>query len=84
LSGSSISLPDVLRADVLQFLGAGSSLPRVEAGFDQKRDQLRVPCPPDMQQRLADWFADELLACAATFGGPARTWPSRYGLTSSV
>jgi Sulfotransferase family len=74
--------PDVLRADVLRFLGAGSSLSRIEADFDQKRDQLRVPCPPEMQRRLADWFADELHACAASFGGPATTWPLRYGLTS--
>jgi Sulfotransferase family len=78
------SEPDVLRKDVLQFLGAGSSLPRVEAGFDQKRNQVRVPCPPEMQRRLADWFADEMHACATTFGGPAIAWPRRYGLTSKA
>jgi Sulfotransferase family len=78
------SQPDVLRADVLKFLGAGSSSPGIAAGFDQKRNQVRVPCPPDMRQRLAEWFADELHACATTFGGPAMTWPSRYGLASNV
>jgi hypothetical protein len=74
--------PDVLRADVLQFLGAGSTPPAIEPGFDRKRDEVRIPCPPDMQRRLADWFADELQACATTFGGPAIAWPLRYGLTS--
>ena len=78
------SQPDVLRADVLRFLGAGSSPPGIDAGLDQKRTQARIPCPPDMQQRLADWFADELHACAATFGGPATLWPLRYGLTSGA
>jgi hypothetical protein len=76
------SEPDVLRADVLRFLGVGSSASGIEAGFDRKRDQLRVRCPPEMQRRLADWFSDELHACAATFGGPAIEWPLRYGLTS--
>jgi hypothetical protein len=76
------SQPDVLRADVLRFLGAGSSPPGIDAGLDQKRNQARIPCPPDMQQRLAHWFADELHACAVTFGGPATLWPLRYGLTS--
>jgi Sulfotransferase family len=77
------SEPEVLRADVLRFLGAGSSPPAIEPGFDRKRDQPRVPCPPDMQRRLADWFADELEACATTFGGPATKWPRRYRSTSA-
>ncbi len=75
-----VSEPDVLRADVLRFLGAGSSPPTIEASFDTKRNVLRAPCPPEMQQRLAEWFADELEACARLFGGPAIDWPVRYSL----
>jgi Sulfotransferase family len=75
--------PDVLRADVLRFLGAEPSPPAIAAGFDRKRDQRRAACPPEMQRRLADWFADELQACATVFGGPASTWPRRYGLTAA-
>jgi hypothetical protein len=78
------SQPGVLRGDVLRFLGASSSPPTLEPGFNRKQDQRRLPCPPEMRQRLADWFADELHACAMTFGGPATTWPSRYGLSSGV
>jgi hypothetical protein len=75
--------PEILRADVLRFLGASSSPPPIEPGFDRKRDQGRSPCPPEIQWRLADWFADELDACARAFGGPATTWLSRYGLVST-
>jgi Sulfotransferase family len=74
--------PDVLRADVLRFLGAGSKPPAIAPDYDRKRNEARVPCPPETQRRLAEWFADELHACAATFGGPAIEWPLRYGLAS--
>ncbi len=75
--------PEILCTDVLRFLGASSSPPPIEPDFDRKRDQARIPCPPDMQCRLADWFSDELHACATTFGGPATRWLSRYGLAST-
>ena len=73
----------MLRADVLRFLGAGPTRPRIEPGFDRKRNRARIVCPPELQRRLVDWFADELHACADTFGGPATQWPLRYGLTAA-
>jgi hypothetical protein len=79
-----VSEPDTLRADVLRFLGAGSMPPKLEPGFDRKRGQARVPCPPEMQRRLADWFGDELEACATVFGGPAVDWPVRYASASAT
>ena len=75
--------PDVLRADVLRFLGAGSYPTGIEPEFDRKRGDVRVPYPPEMQRRLADWFGDELQACAGVFGGPAKTWLLRYGPTAT-
>jgi hypothetical protein len=79
-----VAAPDVLRADLLRFLGAGSSPPAIEVGFDRKREVLRAPCPPQIQQRLVDWFSDELEACARVFGGPAIHWPVRYSLASAT
>jgi hypothetical protein len=74
------SEPDVLRDDVLRFLDANPLPTAIEPGFDRKRNHVRAPCPPEMQRRLAEWFSDELEACARVFGGPAAHWPHRYSL----
>lgn len=73
------SRPEVLRADVLRFLGAGPAPQRIQPDFDRKRERNRVPCSPDVQRRLAEWFADELGACATVFGGPATQWSALHG-----
>ncbi len=34
-----------------------------------------------MRSHLAQFFKNELEACAVELGGPAREWPARYGFS---
>jgi hypothetical protein len=34
-----------------------------------------------VRSRVAEFFKDELHACATELSGPARAWPARYGFS---
>jgi hypothetical protein len=34
-----------------------------------------------VRSRVAQFFEQELKACAAELGGPAKQWPARYGFS---
>src|SRR4029434_1441371 len=44
---------------------------------DAGREKLRLT--DKVRSRLAQFFKNELQACATKLGGPAKEWPARYG-----
>jgi hypothetical protein len=75
--------PTELRRSIFHFLGANPDKPSGQTTADDNRDAGREkPRLTDkVRSRLAQFFKDELQACAAKLGGPAREWPARYGFS---
>ncbi len=75
--------PAELRRSILLFLGADPNKPsrrlKVEDNRDAKKDKLRLT--DRVRSRIAQFFEQELKACAAELGGPAKQWPARYGFS---
>jgi hypothetical protein len=46
---------------------------------DAGRDKLRPT--PKVRDRMAQFFQQELKACAEELGGRAKSWPARYGFS---
>ena len=43
------------------------------------KEKLRLTAK--VRARIAQFFEQELKACAAELGGPAKRWPARYGFS---
>jgi hypothetical protein len=73
--------PTELRRAILQFLGANpdKSSGRRGANYNSDADKKKLRLTGKVRASIAQFFKDELQACAAELGGPARTWPARYG-----
>ncbi len=75
--------PTELRRSILHFLGSNSDKPsgqlRADHNSDVSKEKLRLT--DKVRSRVAEFFKDELKACAAELGGPAREWPARYGFS---
>jgi hypothetical protein len=75
--------PAELRRSILLFLGADPDKPsgrlKAEDNQDAKRDKLRLS--DKVRSRVAQFFEQELKACATELGGPAKDWPARYGFS---
>jgi len=73
--------PAELRRSILCFLGADPDKPsgRLQAdhNLDAGKEKLRLT--DKVRSRIAQFFEQELKACAAELGGPAKHWPARYG-----
>jgi hypothetical protein len=69
------------RKDVIDFLGGDPAKPsgKLAAGYNPKGRKEKLPMSAELRETLAGFFREELKACAAQLGGPARTWPARYG-----
>jgi hypothetical protein len=78
--------PAELRRSILLFLGADPDKPsgRLKANDNQDawKDKLRFT--DKVRSRVAQFFEQELKACAAELGGPAKQWPARYGFSLLV
>jgi len=76
--------PAELRRSILMFLGADPNKPSggLKPGDNQdvRRDKLRFT--DKVRSRVAQFFDQELRACAAELGGPAKQWPARYGFSA--
>ena len=46
---------------------------------DAAREKLRLTAK--VRARIAQFFEQELKTCAAELGGPAKSWPARYGFS---
>lgn len=78
--------PAELRRSILLFLGADPNKPNAclnaNNNEDAKRKKLRLT--DKVRSRMAQFFEQELRACAAELGGPAKRWPARYGFSLLV
>ena len=74
--------PAELRHSVIAFLGGDPEKPsgRLRPETNSDAAEKKLPLSPEVRTKLAMFFARELQACAAELGGPATTWPARYGL----
>jgi hypothetical protein len=75
--------PTELRRAIFYFLGADPDKPSGRIKADDNRDAGREkPRLTDkVRSRLAQFFKNELQACATELGGPAKEWPARYGFS---
>jgi len=75
--------PAELRRSILMFLGADPHKPsgrlKADDNEDAKRKKLRLT--ERVRSRVAEFFEEELKACAVELGGPAKQWPGRYGFS---
>lgn len=78
--------PTELRRSILEFLGADPDKPASQAASEYnswaKMEKLQLT--DKVRSHLAQFFKKELKTCAKRFGGPARNWPARYGLSLLV
>ena len=72
-----------LRRSILLFLGAdpdkSSGRLKPHDNGDAGRKKLRLTAK--VRARIARFFEQELKVCAAELGGPAKSWPARYGFS---
>src|SRR4030095_932216 len=75
--------PAELRRSILHFLGADPDKPSGRIKADDNRDvgRQKLRLTDKVRARVAQFFKDELQACATKLAGPAREWPSRYGFS---
>jgi len=73
---------DAARDMILGHLGADPNKKSGALPSDHNRkSQLpKLPLADENLGVLIEYFRNELRACAALFGGSARTWPAKYGL----
>ena len=71
--------PAELRRSILFFLGGDPDKPsgrlKPDANNDTGRDKLRLTAK--VRARMAQFFEQELKACASQLGGAAKNWPTR-------
>ncbi|MFL6690727.1 MAG: sulfotransferase [Alphaproteobacteria bacterium] len=73
--------PKGFKRDILVYLGADSSKDdEWEADRNRKAGAAKLHMTTSLRSIMAEFFRDELLACAALFDGAARSWPARYGI----
>jgi len=74
--------PDDLRRRILTFLGADPAKDSgvIPAAFNRKEDGKKAALSPQIRDRLARHFADELRACGEALGGAATGWAAKYGV----
>jgi hypothetical protein len=75
--------PTELRRAIFYFLGADPDKPSGRIKADDNRDAGRekLRLTDKVRSRLAQFFKNELQACATKLGGPAKEWPARYGFS---
>jgi hypothetical protein len=73
--------PAELRRAIIQFLGGAPEEPSGDLRPDHnaKAGKEKLPLSDEMRSRLAQFFENELKACATDLGGAAAEWPARYG-----
>ena len=75
--------PGTLRRSILSFLGADPKKPsgRLRADHKSNVGKDKPFLAAAVRSRMAQFFQEELKACAAELGGPAKHWPARYGFS---
>jgi hypothetical protein len=77
------SNPAGLRRSILKFLGADPEKPSGQLSADHNRDggKNKLRLTAKVRSHIAQFFEQELKACAVELGGPAKQWPVRYGFS---
>lgn len=77
-----VSKPEVVRREVLTFLGADCCKGGVELSpdFNKKSGTRKLTLTKPIEKVLIGFFQDEIRQCAEIFGGPAVNWVTKYGL----
>ena len=75
--------PNELRRSILDFLGADpdKQSSRVTADYNSWAGMDKLVLTEKVRSHLAQFFKKELKTCADRLGGPARSWPARYGFS---
>jgi hypothetical protein len=75
--------PTELRRSILHFLGSDPNKPsgRLRADYNSDAGRKKLRLSDKVRSHVAQFFKDELQACAAELRGPAREWPARYGFS---
>jgi hypothetical protein len=75
--------PNELRRCILHFLGTDPNEPsgRIRADHNRDAGRQKLRLTDKVRSHVAQFFKDELRACAKELGGPAREWPGRYGFS---
>ncbi len=75
--------PTELRRAIFYFLGADPDKPsgRIKADDNRDADRQKPRLTDGVRSCVAQFFKDELRACATKLGGPAKEWPGRYGFS---
>jgi hypothetical protein len=78
--------PAELRRSILMFLGADPSKPDggLKAGDNEDANKKKLRLADKVRSTIAQFFEQELKACAAELDGPAKKWPARYGFSLLV
>jgi hypothetical protein len=78
--------PAELRRSILLFLGADPDKPSGRIAAEQNHDagKEKLQLTDNVRSRVAQFFEQELKACATNLGGPAKHWPARYGFSLLV
>lgn len=73
--------PVRLRASIITSLGGdpNQSSGELPPDYNAKARKEKLTLAESTRKHLADFFKDELRACATELGGPAADWPNRYG-----
>lgn len=79
------SRPEVVRRDILTFLGADPDKKgRYEAGFNRKASQNKLVLPDEIQNFLKEYFRSELEQSALMFGSYGERWLARHFPSADV
>jgi len=72
--------PAGLRRAIISFLGGDPEKPsgQLRADYNPAAKLKKLSLSNGVRAHLAEFYADELRACATELGGPATTWPARY------
>ncbi len=75
--------PTELRRSILHFLGSDPEKPsgRLRADYNSDAARKKLRLTDKVRAHVAQFFKDELRACATELGGPAKEWPARYGFS---
>lgn len=74
--------PEMFRSNVFAYLDVDQDPQKITlaAEFDRKTGQRKIQMSDEIRKHLVDLLEDELVRCAAVFGGPAQHWAEKYGL----